>query len=710
MRVFRIVGRRRAGLAVLLGAALAAAALGGAAPAAAAPVNKPDVPAISPPLPASGKDMIAGAKAAPAPLTLAQKRRKPTQGRTGGPTTQIVGGGEASPGEYPYFVSIQHTNRPGSHFCGGALVSTTQVLTSGFCVFLDNAPDLTVAIGGRSLFGSETGLIRHVSHITFAPGFEFFPTRNDAALLILDAPITRADSSVEWVRPAIGNELGLIDPGDNAVAIGHGADTSDGPLHGFLQEVSLPIQPDDAMVTRYGDAFIPDQMVAAGPLEGGRGTCVGDGGTPLVDPLGAQDVLLGVDSFGGGCGAPNGPPVFSQFNQGPLADFVAGNVSRPANDRFANAQGLPGNAGSTSGSSVNATLDPGEFPFAETSVWYSWTPTQSGTARVSVNQHQFDSELTVFTGSAVDTLTQVAFNDDANGTLQSQVDFTAVAGTTYRIRVDGFFFDYGSFTLNYGVGRPANDDYAAASALSGTAGQIATTTALATGEAGETATFFGNASSSVWYTFTAPDNSNARFSTVGSDFDTTLAVFTGNTVNATSTIRGNDDFNGTLQSFITLPMVAGLTYRVAVSGYNGGRGSFRLQYAFASPDNDAFATPSTLTGGNGAAFATNARATGEPGEPTVVTPPDASIWYRWTAPTAGIYRLSTAGSNFDTILAVFTGDVITTMALITASDDAGGTLQSQVDITVAAGQTFRFMIEGYGTVRGTTVFNYTRVG
>ncbi len=710
MRVLRNAGRCRVGLAGLLGAALAVAVLGGAAPAAAAPVTKPGVPAVSPPLPVSGKDAVVGAPAAPTALPLSQKRRSPHPGQDRGPTTQVVGGGEASPGEYPYFVSIQHNRSPGDHFCGGALVSTTQVLTSGSCVALDNAPDLTLAIGGRSLFGSETGLIRHVTAITFAPGFEFFPTSNDAALLTLDAPITRADAAVQWVRPAVGNELGLIDPGDNAVAIGHGAETFDGPLHGFLQEVSLPIQPDDAMVTRYGAAFIPDQMVAAGPLTGGRGVCVGDGGTPLVIPLGTQDLLLGADSFGGGCGAANGPPVFSQFNQGPLANFVGSRVSRPANDQFGNAQGLPGNAGSAFGSNLNATLDPNEFPFAETSVWYSWTPTQSGPARVTANQHQFDSELGVFTGSSVDALTQVAFNDDANGTLQSQVDFTAVAGTTYRIRVDGFNFDYGSFTLSYGVNRPANDDYLAAAGLPGTAGQVVTTNALATGEAGETATFFTNVTSSIWYTFTAPDNSTARFSTVGSDFDTTLAVFTGNTVATTSTIRGNDDFNGTLQSFITLPMVAGLTYRVSASGYNGNRGTIRLQYAFGSPGNDAFATPTTLLTGNGAAFQTNARATGEPGEPTVVTPPDASIWYLWTAPVAGTYRLKTAGSDFDTVLAVFTGNVITALTQVAGNDDFGGTLQSQVDFAAAAGQTFRFMIEGYGTARGNTVLDYTRIG
>jgi hypothetical protein len=38
----------------------------------------------------------------------------------------------------------------------------------------------------------------------------------------------------------------------------------------------------------------------------------------------------------------------------------------------------------------------------------------------------------------VTALIAVASNDDANGTLQSQVGFTAAAGTTYRIAVDGY--------------------------------------------------------------------------------------------------------------------------------------------------------------------------------------------------------------------------------------------------------------------------------
>ena len=53
----------------------------------------------------------------------------------------------------------------------------------------------------------------------------------------------------------------------------------------------------------------------------------------------------------------------------------------------------------------------------------------------------------MYTGTAVSALTQLAANDDANGTLQSQLSFTASPGVTYRIAVDGFGGATGSVTL-----------------------------------------------------------------------------------------------------------------------------------------------------------------------------------------------------------------------------------------------------------------------
>ena len=52
----------------------------------------------------------------------------------------------------------------------------------------------------------------------------------------------------------------------------------------------------------------------------------------------------------------------------------------------------------------------------------------------------FDTLLGVYTGTPVGSLTAVASNDDAcgSGLTQSRVVFTATAGQTYRIAVDGY--------------------------------------------------------------------------------------------------------------------------------------------------------------------------------------------------------------------------------------------------------------------------------
>ena len=142
----------------------------------------------------------------------------------------------------------------------------------------------------------------------------------------------------------------------------------------------------------------------------------------------------------------------------PVTDTrVAGGVTKPrinissaadalnplANDDFASARELTG--ATTNGNNQGATKEPGEPNHAGDeggkSVWYKWTPHSSGTATIDTAGSTFDTLLGVYTGSAVDGLTEVVSNDDedrANNVLTSKVSFEATVGTTYQIAVDGF--------------------------------------------------------------------------------------------------------------------------------------------------------------------------------------------------------------------------------------------------------------------------------
>src|SRR5439155_15585934 len=81
------------------------------------------------------------------------------------------------------------------------------------------------------------------------------------------------------------------------------------------------------------------------------------------------------------------------------------------------------------------------------SVWWTWTAPAGGSVTIKTAGSSFDTLLGVYTGTSVSTLTTIASNDDSGG-LQSSVTFNAIAGTTYRIAVDGYNGISGNITLN----------------------------------------------------------------------------------------------------------------------------------------------------------------------------------------------------------------------------------------------------------------------
>ena len=90
-------------------------------------------------------------------------------------------------------------------------------------------------------------------------------------------------------------------------------------------------------------------------------------------------------------------------------------------------------------------------------------------------------------------------------------------------------------------------------------------------------------------------------------------------------------------------------------GLYGGLGGFSM------PGNDAFANASsiTLSGNSAQVTGTNGFATKEGGEPNHAgNAGGASVWWKWTAPSDGSIIISTAGSNFDTTLGIYTGSSV----------------------------------------------------
>src|SRR6266540_2849244 len=100
-----------------------------------------------------------------------------------------------------------------------------------------------------------------------------------------------------------------------------------------------------------------------------------------------------------------------------------------------------------------------------------------------------------------------------------------------------------------------------------------------------------------------------------------------------------------------------------------GVAGFVLRSHGTLPDNDNFATRFVLVGTNVTAGGSNAGATEEPGEPDPSLLGEKSVWWTWTAPRDGGLTLTTTGSDFDTMLTLFTGNSLTNLTFVAFNDE-----------------------------------------
>jgi len=172
----------------------------------------------------------------------------------------------------------------------------------------------------------------------------------------------------------------------------------------------------------------------------------------------------------------------------------------------------------------------------------------------------------------------------------------------------------------------------------------------------------GKNSNSVWYKYIAPGNGLLEVDTWGSDYDTVLSIWTGSVNNLTS-VQCNDDAYGYLQAWLQeIHVNAGTTYYIEVMDYgNPGGGNLELYVNFAStPPNDDFNTPTTISTMPYSKSQDVRGATKASDDPSLSAcnrlPGKNSVWYKYTTSTlAGQLELDTIGSDYDTMLAVWTG-------------------------------------------------------
>merc|ERR1712106_441389 len=194
---------------------------------------------------------------------------------------RIVGGTEASPGEFPHQIALLRGGVGGSLMCGGSLVAPNMVVTAGHCCDGQSASRLGVRVGNHHLY-------------------------NDICLLELSGEADFSSSVIGAISlPSEGKEYSA---GTMCTVSGWGTTSEGGSLGQTLMKVTVPVVSDDDCRAAYGQSDVADSMICAGLDEGSKDSCQGDSGGPFM--CGSE--LSGVVSWGYGCAEAGFPGVYTQ--------------------------------------------------------------------------------------------------------------------------------------------------------------------------------------------------------------------------------------------------------------------------------------------------------------------------------------------------------------------------------------------------------------
>ena len=146
-------------------------------------------------------------------------------------------------------------------------------------------------------------------------------------------------------------------------------------------------------------------------------------------------------------------------------------------------------------------------------------------------------------------------------------------------------------------------------------------------------------------------------------------------------------------------------YRIVASNSSGttygSDMSFTTVTVQAAPANNSFVNRTLINGTSATMTGTNVGATKETGEPNHAgNSGGKSVWWTWTAPSSGSVQIDTIGSNFDTIMGVYTGSSVSSLTTIASDDDSGGNYTSKVTFNAVSGTTYQIAVDGYNAASG----------
>ncbi|MET7856182.1 serine protease [Streptomyces sp. NPDC005318] len=230
----------------------------------------------------------------------------------------VIGGQPAHVKDSPWVVALSSRDRFGGtragQFCGAVMVAPTKALTAAHCLTPEalgadssQMRDLRI-IAGRDKLTGTGGREITVKGTWTNPAYD--PTTNVGDLAVLTLTDALPDRSV--IPMATTDDPGY-ESGARAVVYGWGDVTGNGDYATSLRSTQVSVLPDRTCELAYpGGAegtYDASSMLCAGESQGGHDACQGDSGGPLV----ARGRLIGLVSWGHGCGAAGSPGVYTRI-------------------------------------------------------------------------------------------------------------------------------------------------------------------------------------------------------------------------------------------------------------------------------------------------------------------------------------------------------------------------------------------------------------
>ena len=332
--------------------------------------------------------------------------------------------------------------------------------------------------------------------------------------------------------------------------------------------------------------------------------------------------------------------------------------------------------------------------------WYKITPTTATVLKISTEGSDFDTVLGVWKGGSENSLeTNIQCNDDASDKEKySKVTTILQAGQTYYIQAGSFDDKGGNLVLNIEEGQISKRaNLTGAELISALPFEEVLTDEIGVMQPDEVSPSCGTeVNNPLWWKVDTAVTGAIEFSTSGSNYDTVLSVWEGESHPLTE-VGCNDDASEGNFSVLPVSLAAGKTYYVRVGGFNSALGETHLKAeAYVPPANDnlenaiqiksiPFEEESTIKGASAESEETN---------PSCAESAGNATWWQYTPKADTNLQFKVEATGFDAVISIHEGNTHP-LTELSCMDKAGADETETAVLNAKADQTYFIRVATY---------------